>query len=56
MLFLNSPTVSSTDWSNLGKGGVAVHQIEGDHYTIVQEPQVKNLAEQLRASLNSTFA
>ncbi len=51
-----STTNQSTGWSKLGKGGVAVHQIEGDHYTIVQEPQVKNLAEQLRASLNSTFA
>jgi thioesterase domain-containing protein len=37
----------SSSWGKLAAGGIEVHQIQGNHYTIVQEPQVQVLAKRL---------
>ncbi len=44
------PTNQLTSWSKLAKASV-VYQIEGNHYTIMQEPQVMALAEHLALGL-----
>jgi len=38
-------------WENLMAGGIEVHEIPGDHETIMQEPYVQILAEKLKARL-----
>ena len=38
-------------WSEYAAGGIEVHEIDGDHGNILNEPQVKQLALQLRARL-----
>ena len=40
------------DWSKWVTGGVEVHEIVGDHGSILKEPDVRLLAESLRACLN----
>jgi thioesterase domain-containing protein/acyl carrier protein len=40
------------DWSKWVTGGVEVHEIVGDHGSILKEPDVSHLAESLRACLN----
>ncbi|HEY6769290.1 MAG TPA: amino acid adenylation domain-containing protein [Candidatus Sulfotelmatobacter sp.] len=40
------------DWSKWVTGGVEVHEIEGDHGSILKEPQVRHLAERVRFCLN----
>ncbi|MGA8431127.1 MAG: amino acid adenylation domain-containing protein [Candidatus Sulfotelmatobacter sp.] len=40
------------DWSKWVTGGVEVHEIEGDHGSILKEPQVRHLAERVRDCLN----
>jgi surfactin family lipopeptide synthetase A len=40
------------DWSKWVTGGVEVHEIVGDHGSILKEPDVLLLAESLRACLN----
>ena len=40
------------DWSKWVTGGVEVHEIEGDHGSILKEPQVRHLAERIRLCLN----
>jgi amino acid adenylation domain-containing protein len=40
------------DWSKWVTGGVEVHEIVGDHGSILKEPDVRYLAESLRACLN----
>jgi surfactin family lipopeptide synthetase A len=40
------------DWSKWVTGGVEVHDIEGDHGSILKEPQVRHLAESVRSCLN----
>ena len=38
-------------WSEYVAGGIEVHEIDGDHGNILNEPQVKQLALQIRARL-----
>jgi thioesterase domain-containing protein/aryl carrier-like protein len=45
---LDDPT---TGWGQLAAGGVDVHTVPGNHFTIVREPHVTVLAEQLMSSL-----
>ncbi len=40
------------DWSKWVTGGVEVHEIVGDHGSILKEPQVRHLAERVRFCLN----
>jgi thioesterase domain-containing protein/acyl carrier protein len=40
------------DWSKWVTGGVEVHEISGDHGSILKEPDVAELAESLRSCLN----
>jgi thioesterase domain-containing protein/acyl carrier protein len=39
-------------WGALAAGGVAVHEIPGDHYTMLREPQVAALAVELARCLD----
>jgi thioesterase domain-containing protein len=39
-------------WGKLAAGGVESHEIPGYHGSIVMEPRVRILAEQLRACLS----
>jgi thioesterase domain-containing protein len=39
------------DWSKWAAAGVEVHEIDGDHGSIMKEPMVSVLAQQLRACL-----
>jgi thioesterase domain-containing protein len=39
-------------WEGLAAGGVQVHNIPGDHITLIAEPNVRILAETLRESLS----
>ena len=45
----NDPLLS---WGGLAAGGLAVHDILGNHYTIIKEPFVRALADTLRDTLN----
>jgi thioesterase domain-containing protein/SAM-dependent methyltransferase/acyl carrier protein len=56
----DKPVANSYDptlgWSNLATAGVDLHDIPGDHYSIVREPHVKTLAERLTICLHTTVA
>jgi thioesterase domain-containing protein len=43
-------------WNQLTEGGVKIHAISGDHYTIVKEPHVRVLAERLRNSIEQAHS
>jgi thioesterase domain-containing protein len=43
-------------WARVAMGGVEVHDVPGEHMTIIHEPQVEELARQLRACLDSARA
>ena len=44
-------TTEASSWEGLAERGMAIHWISGDHYTIVQKPQVQTLAEYVAAYL-----
>jgi thioesterase domain-containing protein len=39
-------------WATLATGGVDAHTVPGSHYTMVQEPNIRTLAESLKACIN----
>jgi len=39
-------------WDDLALGGVEVHTVPGDHFTLIRQPHVQTLAERLRAYLD----
>ncbi len=39
-------------WESVSLGGVEVHEIPGDHATMMQDPQVRQLAAQIRVCLD----
>jgi len=43
-------------WSQYAVGGLEIHEIDADHGNILNEPQVRHLAEALRASLEQAQA
>jgi amino acid adenylation domain-containing protein len=43
-------------WRNYAAGGIEVHEIDGDHGNILNEPQVKQLAAEIRARLEKAQA
>jgi amino acid adenylation domain-containing protein len=49
-------TVETTDetmgWGALTSGEIEIHTVSGSHFTIVREPYVRNLAEQLADCIN----
>jgi amino acid adenylation domain-containing protein len=49
---LDEPTMG---WGQLAAGGVDVHTVPGNHFTIVREPHVNVLAEQLMNSLRNSL-
>jgi amino acid adenylation domain-containing protein len=48
----NSAGVSAPLWRRLAPGHLEIHEIQGDHYSILQRPDVQALAEQLRATID----
>jgi amino acid adenylation domain-containing protein len=40
-------------WSKYAAGGIEVHEIDGDHGNILNEPQVRQLAAEMRACLEN---
>jgi amino acid adenylation domain-containing protein len=45
-------TGEASGWQDLATGGLEIQWIQGDHYTLIQEPQVQILAEYLRGYLS----
>ena len=43
-------------WARVATGGVEVHQVPGEHMTMMHQPQVEELARQLRACLDRARA
>jgi thioesterase domain-containing protein len=41
-------------WGRLATGGVDVHKIPGNHFSILHEPNVQALGEQLRKCVEET--
>ncbi len=39
-------------WHDLVKGGIAVHKINGDHNSVLQEPNLQMLAKEFKSCLN----
>lgn len=39
-------------WGNLAGGGLEIHDVPGDHFSLFEEPHVQVLAEKLRACLD----
>jgi hypothetical protein len=48
--YYNDPQMG---WGELATGGVEIHEIPGDHETMISEPHVRILAEKLQASLDN---
>jgi thioesterase domain-containing protein len=46
---------SSYGWAPLAGGGVDVHVVPGNHFTMMREPFVEALAERLRDCINETL-
>lgn len=44
------------EWGAVAAGGLKIHELPGDHYTLIREPNVRRLAEQLRAALDAARA
>ena len=57
-LFRARPSISEQNpdstlgWSHLAAGGVEVHEMETDHYSIIAEPSVRSLAARLNERLD----
>jgi thioesterase domain-containing protein len=43
-------------WSEYAAGGIEVHEIDGDHGNILNEPQVRQLAAEIRSLLEKAQA
>jgi thioesterase domain-containing protein len=43
-------------WKGLAAGGIDVHHVPADHFTILREPAVRVLAEKLRECLDRDAA
>jgi aspartate racemase len=50
------PPVSTLGWSRVAMGGVEVHDVPGEHLSIMHEPHVEELANQLRGCLQRARA
>jgi len=49
-----SPYDPAPDWRLLAGGGVEVHMVPGNHYSMLREPSVLVLADWLKVCLNLT--
>jgi amino acid adenylation domain-containing protein len=47
---------SALSWATIATGEVVIHEIPGNHYTLIRQPHVQVLAEQLRMYLNEAQA
>jgi aspartate racemase len=43
-------------WGDLVTGGLEIHQVSGDHLSMLQDPHVQGLAEKLRDCLSKALA
>jgi thioesterase domain-containing protein len=43
-------------WQQYALGGVEIHEVEADHGNILNEPQVRQLADRIRARLEKARA
>ena len=43
-------------WGDLVTGGLEIHQVSGDHLSMLQDPHVQGLAEKLRDCLRKALA
>jgi len=51
---LSSPEDPIESWKSIALGGIEIHEVPGGHGSIVDDPQVKVLARELKASLERT--
>jgi thioesterase domain-containing protein/acyl carrier protein len=51
-----APVEGTLGWSRVAMGGVDVHEVPGEHLTIMHEPQVEELARNLRVLLDRARA
>jgi len=50
--FLQASHAPDLGWGELAKGGVEVHEIPGDHYSILRQGDIQTLADRLREVLD----
>lgn len=50
-----SPGTEDMGWRKLAGAGLDIHLVDGDHYSIVKEPHVRQLAQELRRSIDLTM-
>jgi thioesterase domain-containing protein/acyl-CoA synthetase (AMP-forming)/AMP-acid ligase II/acyl carrier protein len=43
------------DWADLAAGGLEIHEMDGDHYSIFQKPHVQVLAEKLKVCIDKAL-
>jgi thioesterase domain-containing protein len=46
---------SGTEWEKLASDGVEILQVPGNHFTMIREPQVKALAQELMSCIRKTL-
>jgi thioesterase domain-containing protein len=51
-----APSEGTLGWARVAMGGVDVYEVRGEHLTIMHEPQVEELARQLRVCLDRARA
>ncbi len=51
----SSPGTTDMGWRDLARDGVEIRYTDGDHYSIVKEPQVRQLADELRSSIDQAM-
>ncbi|HXQ37619.1 MAG TPA: thioesterase domain-containing protein, partial [Anaerolineales bacterium] len=54
-LFRTEQAESLKGWDKFAAGGVDLHVVPGDHFSMVREPHVKVLAEELRRSIHEAL-
>jgi len=47
-----SPGVLDMGWAKLVKGQLHVHELPGDHYSLIKDPEVKQLVKELAISID----
>jgi thioesterase domain-containing protein len=43
-------------WQKYAGGGIEIHEVDGDHGNILNEPQVRQLAAKIRARVDQSQA
>lgn len=53
---VGSTCESDMGWRRLAGGGLEIHEVPGDHISVIAEPHVRILAEQLKICLDKAQA